>query len=175
MSDTWKRCSTCKKEIAFGAPYFLCTVSTCNRKRTGLTFCSPECWDQHLPIARHREAGYTEEKAPSKAEWDKQQSGETGPRRTTVGATPSATKPSQPVARRRIIGEGKQPGPKEILVVASRFKDYIKAVHGMSTSDRVFEVISEELRRIANKAAANAKEAERKTVLDRDFDFLKRG
>lgn len=174
MSETWKRCSSCKKEIEFGATYFLCTVSTCNRKRTGLTFCSPDCWDQHLPIARHREAGYTEEKAPSKAQWEQQQSGDGPSERTTVSAS-APRKPSEPVARRRIIGEGKQPGPREILVVASRFKDYVKQVHGMNTSDRVFEVISEELRRIANKAAQNAKDAERKTVLDRDFDFLKRG
>jgi hypothetical protein len=173
MADFWKRCSTCKKEIAFGATYYVCSVSTCNRKRTGLTFCSVDCWDQHLPIARHREAGAVEEKAPSKQEWERQQSGEAGQRKTVKADAPR--RPSEPTARRRIIGEGKQPGPQEILVVASRFKDYIKAVHGMNTSDRVFEVISEELRRIANKAAGNAKEADRKTVLDRDFDFLKRG
>ena len=52
----WRRCNTCKTDIGFGKKYFVCNVSTCNRKRTGLAFCSVECWDAHLPTARHRKA-----------------------------------------------------------------------------------------------------------------------
>lgn len=52
----WKRCSICKKHIGFNQKYWVCNVSTCNRKRTGLQFCSVDCWDAHLPEARHRDA-----------------------------------------------------------------------------------------------------------------------
>lgn len=58
------KCSMCKKDIPNGGKYLLCTVSTCNKRRLPLYFCSPGCWDAHLPEARHRSAGYTEEKAP---------------------------------------------------------------------------------------------------------------
>ena len=60
------KCSICRKAIAFGAKYLLCTVSTCNSKRLPLFFCSSSCWDAHLPGARHRDPGYTEERAPSR-------------------------------------------------------------------------------------------------------------
>lgn len=63
----WKRCSICKKDIRFGATYYVCNVSTCNRKRTGLTFCSVECWDGHLGMARHRESWAEERTAPKSA------------------------------------------------------------------------------------------------------------
>jgi hypothetical protein len=53
-------CSMCRKEIAVGARYLKCTVSSCNSGRTKLYFCSPSCWDAHLPTARHRSAAYTE-------------------------------------------------------------------------------------------------------------------
>lgn len=60
-ANTFALCSVCRKEIPLGAKLFKCTVSTCNRKRFPLYFCSPACWDQHLPEARHRDPGYTEE------------------------------------------------------------------------------------------------------------------
>jgi len=62
--DVWRTCSICKKPIAHGAIYYLCNVSTCNRKRTGLRFCSVDCWDAHLPDANHRSAWAVEERAP---------------------------------------------------------------------------------------------------------------
>ena len=66
MAAVWKRCSVCKKDIACGGRYYLCSVSTCNRKRTQLVFCSVDCWDVHAPDARHRpDAGAVEETAPA--------------------------------------------------------------------------------------------------------------
>ena len=66
MSTTWKKCSVCRQEIAHGATYYLCSVSTCNRKRTQLYFCSVACWDSHLPDARHRpDAAAIEQTAPA--------------------------------------------------------------------------------------------------------------
>ena len=69
----WKRCSTCKKEIAFTTAYWVCNVSTCNRARTALAFCSVSCWDAHVPMLRHRESWAEEARAPTPAEWARQQ------------------------------------------------------------------------------------------------------
>lgn len=69
----WKRCSTCKREIAFLAQYWACNVSTCNRARTALAFCSVNCWDAHVPMLRHREAWAEERRAPNRAEALRQQ------------------------------------------------------------------------------------------------------
>ncbi|MDW7709620.1 MAG: hypothetical protein SCH98_04035 [Deferrisomatales bacterium] len=63
-SDCWRRCSVCKTGIDFGTSHWVCNVSTCNRKRTGLVFCSVSCWDAHLPVARHREAWAVERVSP---------------------------------------------------------------------------------------------------------------
>ena len=64
----WRRCSACKEPIGLGATYWTCNVSTCNRKRTGLVFCSVSCWEVHLPVAHHRESWAVERRAPSRPE-----------------------------------------------------------------------------------------------------------
>lgn len=60
MPNLFANCSVCKKPIPMGARYYRCSVSTCNRKRLQLRFCSVACWDSHLPEARHRDAGAIE-------------------------------------------------------------------------------------------------------------------
>jgi histone H3/H4 len=52
----WKPCSSCKKEIGFDAKYYECSVSTCTGLRTGYVFCSVQCWERHVPGAKHRDA-----------------------------------------------------------------------------------------------------------------------
>jgi len=166
---TWKRCSTCKKDIAFEATYYLCNVSTCRRKRTGMVFCSVDCWEAHLPLMRHREAWAEEEKAPSAAQWEKEQAEGDKPKRRVVAGAAAKD------ARRRVVGAkptAVPQGPREVLIVASRLKHFIKEVWGMNTSDGVLDPLSEEVRRVCVKAVENAKEDGRKTLLDRDFDFL---
>ena len=69
----WKRCSSCKGPIGFGATWWACNVSTCNRPRTGLIFCTVSCWDAHLSVVNHRESWAVERKAPSRAEWEREQ------------------------------------------------------------------------------------------------------
>lgn len=64
--DDWRLCSSCKKPIAFGAMYWVCNVSTCNRKRTAKSFCSVMCWDAHVPLMNHRESWAEERFAPKK-------------------------------------------------------------------------------------------------------------
>lgn len=64
QGDTWHVCSSCRKPIGFDTDYYECSVSTCNRKRLPLFFCTVECWDAHLPTARHREAWAVEKRSP---------------------------------------------------------------------------------------------------------------
>ncbi|OGW81849.1 MAG: hypothetical protein A2Z83_08385 [Omnitrophica bacterium GWA2_52_8] len=62
--DFWKVCNTCKKPIGFRAVYYLCSVSTCRSKRTGLVFCCYGCYDGHLGFARHRSSSCEEAVSP---------------------------------------------------------------------------------------------------------------
>jgi hypothetical protein len=68
MTDTtkWRTCSSCRKPIGYDQDYYTCSVSTCNRKRTALVFCSVACWDAHLPTARHRDAWAEEQHSPKR-------------------------------------------------------------------------------------------------------------
>ena len=65
----WKNCNLCKKEIPFEGTYYVCSVSTCRSKKTGLVFCSSLCWDGHLGWARHRDSYCEEMKAPTKNQY----------------------------------------------------------------------------------------------------------
>ena len=157
MSDpsAWRRCSSCKKPIAFGALYWTCSVSTCNQKRTGLAFCTVSCWDAHLPVARHREAWAEEHTAPKAAEASR--------------ALGSAAE-----KQRRIVRPGAQPaqaapGTDEVLVIAARVKDYVRAKSGYNTSDRVMVPLSRIVRRVCDEAIRSAQRGGRLTVLDRDI------
>jgi hypothetical protein len=148
----WRRCSACKKPIALGALYWVCSVSTCNRERTALAFCTVECWEVHLPSANHREAWAVEKKAPSSHREGAARGEERGPRKVLVrGASAAPAKP-----------------PEEILIIASRLKDYIRARSGYNTSDRVLAPLSDILRRVCDEAIRSAQRDGRQTVLDRD-------
>ena len=57
----------------------------------------------------------------------------------------------------------------EVLVVASKLKNYIKDKAGMKTSGNVLEVLSDRIRTLCDEAVASAERDGRKTVLDRDF------
>lgn len=58
---------------------------------------------------------------------------------------------------------------KDVLVVVSKLKNYIKASAGLNTSGNVASVISEQVRVLCDRAIENAKKDGRKTVMDRDF------
>lgn len=60
--NTFAVCSMCRKKIVPGTTYYRCSVTACNAGRLKLVFCTPACWDAHLPTARHRNASYIEEK-----------------------------------------------------------------------------------------------------------------
>jgi hypothetical protein len=174
-ASQWRRCSSCKAPIAFGVPYWVCNVSTCNQKRTGLAFCTVSCWDAHLSVVRHRESWALEKRAPSEAEWRK--SAEGTPARVLRLPTPSSAprESAERVPRRILPASGPSTPPRveparEILIVVSKLKDYIRARSGMNTSDGVLEPLSDAVRRLCDQAIRKAAAAERKTVLARDFD-----
>jgi histone H3/H4 len=57
----------------------------------------------------------------------------------------------------------------EVLVVASKVKNYIKDKGDMKTSASVLDALSERIRTMCDEAVENARSDGRKTVLDRDF------
>lgn len=157
--SSWRGCSRCKKPIGFGAEYLVCSVSTCNRARSAMVFCSMDCWDAHVPIAGHREAHAEERRAPSSAE-----EAAAKPVRVAGQSRPRTGKRRVAPVKRR------DPSlPKETLVVVKALKTYIKAAGDLRTSDGVADVLSEKLRDICDRAIDRAKADGRKTVLDRDF------
>lgn len=170
-TNAWRRCSSCKREIAFRATYWVCSVSTCNRKRTGLVFCTTSCWDAHLPTMNHREAWAEERRAPSREEWQREQAAEasgkspSAPPPRAQAARSAPPRPAPPPQRAPVT----PPPPAEILVVVSKLKAYVRERSGMNTSDAVAEVLSERLRRLCDEAIRNAQRDGRRTVMERDF------
>lgn len=76
MDQTWRRCSSCKKPLPFAGTHWVCNVSTCNRPRLFLTFCTVSCWDAHLASVRHRDTWAEERKSPTAEFWQKVVAGE---------------------------------------------------------------------------------------------------
>ena len=158
----WRKCSVCKKNIAYKSIYYVCSVSSCSKQRAPTQFCSVTCWDVHNGVLLHRSAGADERRAPF------------GP--TTEGTNSHSS--SSPVPTRRIVSSAKT-SPSEnaqssqtsqdILVVVSKFKSYIKDKSDMSVSGDVAFLLSNLLRREADRAIENAKKSGRKTVVARDF------
>jgi histone H3/H4 len=141
-NQIWRSCSSCKKPIGLNTIYWQCNVSTCNRKRTGLAFCSVECWDAHVPIYNHRESWAIESRSPKEKHQEEEE-------------------------RETPMSEGTT--EKEVLVVASKLKNYIRGKSGMNTSAAVIDVLSDKVRELCDQAVESAKRDGRKTVMDRDF------
>jgi len=57
----------------------------------------------------------------------------------------------------------------DILIVASKLKQYIKDKHDLNTSADVMEELSVIVRKLADRAAIKAKSENRKTLMQRDF------
>ena len=58
---------------------------------------------------------------------------------------------------------------RDVLVVVSKLKAYVRARSGMNTSDGVSEVLSEIVRELCDAAVQRAAAEGRKTLLARDF------
>ena len=193
MAETWLKCSACKNPIPFNAVHQVCSVSTCNRARTRLVFCTVSCWDSHVAVLRHRDAWAVEARAPTKVAWDK----ELADNPPDPVAAPKA--PVTPVVRRVVdapsspvtrpaVAQGSAPAPapvpgaavpagvvhlqevvdRDMLIVISKLKKYIKDRSGMNCGDAVADVLSEYVRAICDESIRTAARDERKTVLERD-------
>ena len=182
MAETWLKCSACKNPIPYNATHWVCSVSTCNRKATGYAFCTVSCWDSHVADARHRDAWAVEARAPSKEAWDKEVAS-TPPTPAAAPRPMSAPAPSSaPVVRRVVVGEASpataaaveglklsDATDKDVLIVVSKLKKYIKDRSGFNTSDNVMDLLSEHVRAVCDDAIRAAARDDRKTVLDRDI------
>jgi hypothetical protein len=156
----WARCSSCKGDIDFAQLYYVCSVSTCNRKGSDFRFCSVECWDAHVPVMRHRDAWAEERRSPTEGEWQREQAEEEDePPRPAAAAHPA----------RSAVALQDEGVPRDVLVVVSKLKAYVRARSGMNTSDTVLDVLSNRLRSLCDEAIEKAAADGRKTVMDRDF------
>lgn len=184
----WKRCNTCKEDIAFGASYYVCSVSTCHRKGTDFAFCTIECWEAHVPLFRHRDSWAEERRAPARAAAERESATSSNPRPPgpTAGGKPAipavgshGSRSSETPSHRDVARAAEETPPLEltdrekipedILVVASKLKAYIRARCGMNTSDGVLPALSHILRDLCDDAIQRAHEDGRKTVMDRDL------
>jgi len=156
MTNIWRPCSSCKKPILCGGTYYVCSVSTCNRARAAYVFCSVACWDAHVPALNHRDAWCTQERAP----------------REPATVAVEAAAPGEP--RRRIVPTAaplpSAPNPDDVLIVASRLKQYISDRADMNTSADVLEALSDIVRAHTDRAIDRARADGRKTVKGRDFE-----
>lgn len=148
-TNFWRRCSTCKQPINFSAIYQRCSVSTCRKN----VYCSVTCWDVHNPIMNHKSSWAEEERAPSKEQASKEEDQAT-PRRILVSAKPTNSNNNF---------------EREVLIVASKLKNYVKDRYDLSTSANVMDKLSDLVRELTDRAVENAKREGRKTLMDRDF------
>lgn len=178
MSETfWRRCSTCKREIGFSTRYWTCSVSTCNRKGSSFVFCAVECWQSHVPTMRHRESWAEEQRSPSLETWAGQRPAPQA-RRVAPSDAAAGAPDAEPAARRVVVAAAALDAadtplssdvPRDILIVASKLKQYVKARSGLNTSDSVMRTLSDRVRRLCDDAITRAREDGRKTLMDRDF------
>ena len=172
MTETaWKRCSTCKKELGFAAPYWVCSVSTCNRHNTNYKFCTVACWDSHVATLRHRDAWAVEKTAPSREEWEREQAEEVlaAERREARASAPPSSSSSSSVMPTPLPHVAPGDLPHDVLIVVSKLKADVRARSGMNTSDGVIDILSDKVSELCDAAIEKAAQAGRKTVLDRDF------
>jgi hypothetical protein len=218
----FRLCSSCKRPLEFGSRYYVCSVSTCNRARNPLTFCSLPCFEAHVPVLRHREAWAEEKLAPTRdqflaeresAEASESSTGRSNPslragsgedwrvgpsgrakqrpeqvvdherldraaqnlRPGTDTRAPSVVRQAATATRFQLAASDKEllmsneEGTKEVLVVISKVKAYIRAKSSMNTSDAVTEALSDLVRQTCDQAIEKAKGEGRKTVMARDI------
>ncbi len=170
MTEVWKMCSSCKKEIPCSAPFYVCSQSHCRGKISGEVFCSVGCWTGHNEMLRHRDAWAEESMAPARAELQSADLPRTDlPRRVTIVNTdkkPSPMSINEPFS-------ANNPSPEtEILVVVSKVKQYIRERSDFNTSANAMDVLTKRIVQICDGAIRNANLDGRKTVMDRDVPAI---
>ena len=156
--EVWKSCGSCSKPIGFGKRHYVCSVSTCKTSRFNPVFCSIGCWDAHVPVMNHRSAWAEEEYAPTSAP---------PPAAKRTGGGDSDELRAR--LMRQMAGDTKGPPQKDVLIVASKLKKYVKERAGMNCSADVMEALADLVRIHTNDAIDRARQDGRKTVKGRDF------
>lgn len=149
----WRKCGSCKKEIGFNSIYQVCNVSTCKK----LIFCSVDCWNLHNPVMNHKSSWAEEMRSPKKEALTVSEETNNAPRRIIIQSKTSSSSTNNE-------------NSDEILIVASKLKQYIKDKYDMNTSAGVMEALSRDVRRLTSKACEKARSEGRKTVMDRDYE-----
>ena len=187
-STFWKKCSSCKKPIAYGADFLRCGVSTCNTKRRSFAFCSMSCWSAHVPTMGHRNPWAEDAKAPTEHEARQQEKPAARPLQRTepesVGTRRTVTRrpDTERTVRRRVsphpsvadshpkttLRTGNHE-PNDVLVVVSKLKAYIRARSDCKTSATVNDALSDIIRSECDRAIHRAMADGRSTVMGRDF------
>jgi histone H3/H4 len=114
-------------------------------------------------MMRHRDAWAEKAKAPSRESYLAE---------LAEDAEEEAKQADEADKARRIVGLSDDALPKDVLVVVSKLKAYVKARSGMSTSDGAMDVLSGHLRKLCDDAIRHAGTAGRRTVMDRDFEAI---
>jgi hypothetical protein len=140
----WRKCGSCKKEIGFNSIYQACSVSSCRK----MVFCSVDCWDLHNPVMNHKSSWAEERRSPRKGEEVHEEG-----RRVRMISSPKTLVETN----------------HEVLIIASKLKQYIKDKYDMNTSASVMDTLSEKVRDLTDLAIEKAKMEGRKTLMDRDF------
>ena len=158
MAEVWKNCASCKKPIYYGQKHYICSVSTCQTPRFFPVFCTVNCWDAHVPVMNHRSAWAEEAFAPKEA-----------PISSRMPSGGGDSDELRARLMRQMAADRKVPEEKDVLIVASKLKKYIRDKSGMSCSADVLEALSDMVRVQANDAIDRARADGRKTVKGRDF------
>ncbi len=148
----WRKCGSCKKEIPYNSTYQVCGASSCQK----FAYCSVDCWSLHDSIMNHKN-GWCEDRISPNKETE-------GVRRLVIPQKTAAQ--STPTSSSTNTNQALE---NEILIVASKLKQYIKDKHDLSTSADVMDILSTKVRRLTDQAAIKAKSEGRKTLMARDF------
>ena len=107
----------------------------------------------------HKSSWAEENRSPRKENYTPEADGSL-PRRIIVSQKPSSGSAEE-------VGEANE---EDVLIVASKLKQYIKDKYDLSTSANVMDALSRIVRRHTDRAVAKAKSEGRKTVMDRDYE-----
>jgi hypothetical protein len=130
----------------------------------------------------HRTWGALDRVAPTRGMWEREQrenasrlsaSSQPAPTQQRVAdraafvprGAPSAFDPPEPSHPNELTPVS----ARDILVVGSKLKQYVRDRGGLNTSDSVMDTLSDRLRTLCDRAIRNARRDGRKTVLDRDI------
>ncbi len=152
-NNYWRKCGSCKKEIGFNTIYQMCNVSSCRK----FVYCSVDCWNLHNPVMNHKSSWAEENRSPSKVE-------------AGIVQNETANAPRRILVQSKTLNSNASDDSQEILIVASKLKQYIKDKYDMNTAANVMEALSRDVRRLTDRAVEKARSEGRKTVMDRDYE-----